>query len=91
MIAGTRNIFNLWDVALRKLIAIRQGLMNGLGNVEIRQSLWERQYWTGADEEGDQVLDFDDVERLCMRLNVNLTSSELNKLFQVSRSHENYT
>lgn len=88
MVAGTRNIFDLWDAALRKLFAVRQGLMSGLGNVEVRQNIWERQYWKGADEEGDQVLDFEDVEGLCMRLNLNLTKPELKKLFEVCLSYE---
>ena len=57
--------------------------MTGLGNVEMRQSVWERQYWKGADEEGDQVLDFNNIERLCKRLNVNITAVELAKLFKV--------
>lgn len=57
--------------------------MTGLGNVDVRQTVWERQYWKGADEEGDQVLDFDDVERLCKRLNVNMPPEALRKLFKV--------
>jgi len=82
-VAETRDVFQLWSTALQKLYAIRQGLMAGLGNVEIRQNVWERQYWKGADEEGDQVLDLDDVERLCWRLNVNITTADLTKLFKV--------
>lgn len=57
--------------------------MSGLGNVEMRQNIWERQYWKGADEEGDQVLDFDDVERLCMRLNANVKKDELERMIKV--------
>ena len=83
IVAETRDVFELWSTALQKLYTIRQGLMAGLGNVEIRQNVWERQYWKGADEEGDQVLDLDDVERLCMRLNVNITTADLTKLFKV--------
>jgi phosphatidylinositol phospholipase C delta len=83
IVAETRDVFQLWSTALQKLYTIRQGLMAGLGNVEIRQNVWERQYWKGADEEGDQVLDLDDVERLCMRLNVNITTADLTKLFKV--------
>jgi phosphatidylinositol phospholipase C delta len=82
-VAETKDIFQLWSTALQKLYTIRQGLMSGLGNVEMRQSVWERQYWKGADEEGDQVLDFNDVERLCKRLNVNITTTDLTKLFKV--------
>jgi len=58
--------------------------MRGLGNVELRQAVWERQYWKGADVEGDQKLDFDNVERLCKRLNVNSPTGELTRLFKVS-------
>lgn len=82
-VAESKDVFQMWSIALQKLYAIRQGLMNGLGNVDLRQTVWERQYWKGADEEGDQVLDFDDVERLCKRLNVNLPTAELRNLFKV--------
>ncbi|KJA21323.1 hypothetical protein HYPSUDRAFT_67845 [Hypholoma sublateritium FD-334 SS-4] len=81
LVAETQELFQKWSSALQKLYAIRQGLMTGLGNVESRQLVWERQYWKGADEEGDQVLDFDDIERLCKRLNVNLTPEGLRKAF----------
>lgn len=84
MLADTRDTFHMWDVTLHKLYAIRQGLMTGLGNVEMRQTVWERQYWKGADDEGDQKLDFDDVERLCKRLNVNTSVADLQRLFRVS-------
>jgi len=74
----------MWDAALRKLIAVRHGLMSGLGNVELRQAVWERQYWKGADREGDQRLDFGEVETLCKRLNANLDAKVLRRLFNVS-------
>ena len=84
LVAETHDLFQKWSAALKKLYAIRQGLMTGLGNVESRQLVWERQYWKGADEGGDQVLDFDDVERLCKRLNANLTPEGMRKAFNVS-------
>ncbi|RDB15543.1 1-phosphatidylinositol 4,5-bisphosphate phosphodiesterase 1 [Hypsizygus marmoreus] len=81
MVAPTRDIFNMWDTALRKLFAIRQGLLQGLGNVEMRRAVWERQYWKGADDGGDQKLGFGEVEQLCRRLNANLGREDLRKLF----------
>lgn len=83
MVADTRDVFKLWEVSLRKLHAVRQGLMTGLGNVDLRQTIWERQYWKGADKEGDQILDFDNVKRLCKRLNLSLTTPQLQRMFQV--------
>jgi phosphatidylinositol phospholipase C delta len=92
LIAETRDVLAMWDAALRKLVAVRHGLMFGLGNVEVRQAVWERQYWKGADREGDQKLDFGEVETLCKRLNANLGAKELWKLFNVSKACalENY-
>ena len=59
--------------------------MRGLGNVEMRQALWEKQYWKGANEEEDQKLTFEEVERLCRRLNINSDSADLLRLFKVCR------
>lgn len=74
----------MWDITLRKLHAIRQELMSGLGNIEMRQAVWERQYWKGADEESDQKLSFEEVEKLCKRLNINSSTENLLRLFKAS-------
>lgn len=73
----------MWDYTLRRLHDLRQSLMSGLGNLEMRQAVWEKQFWAGADEGADQKLDFDDVERLCKRLNVTPAREELHRRFQV--------
>ncbi|KAF8226708.1 PLC-like phosphodiesterase [Tricholoma matsutake] len=84
LIAETREIFAMWDAALRKLLAVRHRLMSGLGNVEVRQAVWERQYWKGADQQGDQKLDFGEVVVLCKRLNTCLDAKELRRLFDAA-------
>ncbi|KAI8989024.1 PLC-like phosphodiesterase [Trametes punicea] len=86
LIAATREIFQMWDVTLRRLYAIRQQLMSGLGNADMRQAVWEKQFWKGADDEQDQRLDFDDVERLCRRLNINPSREDLLRRFQQADS-----
>ncbi|EPQ50824.1 PLC-like phosphodiesterase [Gloeophyllum trabeum ATCC 11539] len=87
VIASTRDVFQMWEVTLRKLYSIRQELMSGLGNIEVRQTLWERQYWKAADDEQDQKLDFDDVERMCRRLNLNAAKENLQRLFKEADVH----
>nr|AVM41526.1 phospholipase C [Ganoderma lucidum] len=82
LIAATREIFQMWDTTLRRLYAIRQQLMSGLGSADMRQAVWEKQLWKGADEEQDQRLDFDDVERLCRRLNINPSREDLLRRFK---------
>lgn len=81
----------MWHITLRKLYAIRQELMTGLGNEEIRHAIWEKQYWTASDESSDQKLRFDEVEKLCRRLNVNTSTEELKRLFKVEKIYFSHT
>lgn len=83
LIVTTREVFRMWEATLRQLHAIRKELMTGLGNLEVRQALWEKQYWKGADEEQDQKLTFEEVEKLCKRLNINSSQDDLYRLFTV--------
>lgn len=83
LIASTKDAFSLWQTTLLKMYAIRQELMTGLGNFEMRQTLWEKQYWKGSDLKTDQRLDFGEVEKLCRRLNINSSSDDLLRLFKV--------
>ena len=83
LIAATRDIFQMWDVTLRRLYTIRQELMSGLSSADTRQAVWEKQFWKGADDEQDQRLDFDDVERLRRRLNINPSKEDLMRRFKV--------
>ncbi|KAG6836608.1 hypothetical protein H0H93_006158 [Arthromyces matolae] len=82
LIAASRDVFRMWDTTLRRLHAIRKELMSGLGNLEMRQAIWEKHYWKDADQEQDQKLVFDEVEKLCRRLNINSSPGELQRLFR---------
>ncbi|KAF5373484.1 hypothetical protein D9615_009422 [Tricholomella constricta] len=81
ILADSADVLALWDAAVRKLVAVRQGLMTGLGNVEMREAVWERQYWKRADVEGDNRLSFEEVEKLCRRLHATLSTPQLRVLF----------
>ena len=83
LIAATKDQFRMWDTTLRELHTIRQELMHGLGNIEMRQALWEKRYWKRSDEENDQKLSFDEVEKLCRGLNINSSREDLERLFMV--------
>ncbi|EEB98034.1 hypothetical protein MPER_02532 [Moniliophthora perniciosa FA553] len=82
VLAPSVDAFNLWKTALEKLFKIRQGLMVGLQNNSLRDAVWEKQYWKGADENNDQKLDFKDVQSLCIRLSLNFSDEELKTLFR---------
>ncbi|EIN14625.1 PLC-like phosphodiesterase [Punctularia strigosozonata HHB-11173 SS5] len=82
VVSATRDVLHLWNVTLEKLHGIRKELMSGLGNDEVREAVWERQYWKSADLQADQKLEFDEVEKLCRRLNINSGRDDLRRLFK---------
>ncbi|KAL0577534.1 hypothetical protein V5O48_004475 [Marasmius crinis-equi] len=87
IIAPSVEIFNLWKPALEKLFKVRQGLMTGLQNNQLRDVVWEKQYWKGADKNQDQKLDFKELQGLCLRLNLNFGDAELKKVFKEADIH----
>ncbi|KAF7370798.1 Phosphoinositide phospholipase C [Mycena sanguinolenta] len=81
LLAPTCDLKTLWENNLRKLYSIRLGLMHDLDNHELRQTVWERQYWKGA-AKGRQSLNLDDVKSICLRLNIDFPKGELERLFK---------
>ncbi|EMD36767.1 hypothetical protein CERSUDRAFT_137030 [Gelatoporia subvermispora B] len=81
LLSATREVHVLWDTTLRRLYALRQKLMCGLGHADERQVVWERQFWHSSVEE-DQRLSFEDVERMCRRLNINPSRGDLMTRFR---------
>lgn len=83
IIAPSVDVFEQWNESLNKLYAVRQGLMTGVYEGTIRDVVWEKQYWKSADRDGDERLEFDDVQGLCRRLRLHFSEQELRKLFKV--------
>ena len=84
LISGDVNTHQMLDITLRRLQAIREGLKDGSGSLEMRQAIWEKQYWKSSDEEKDQKLDFRDVEKMCHRLNLDPPHHELKRRFDAA-------
>jgi phosphatidylinositol phospholipase C delta len=61
---------------------MRQGLMSEESSVG-RESAWEKKFWRAGDSDGDERIGFDELKRLCHRINVNAPEAELRNLFQV--------
>lgn len=79
-------MFQLWDSTLRRLHSARQELICGLGHAEVREAIWERRLWKGVEEEGEDRLEFDDVQRMCRRLGINPSRDDLLRRFKVHHS-----
>ncbi|KAF5345096.1 hypothetical protein D9756_011157 [Leucocoprinus leucothites] len=88
LIAPSEDISRMWDTTLRKLHAHRMQLMTGLGNIEERQRVWEKQYWKGADVDRDHRLTFEEVEKMCKKLNINSPRDNLLQLFKQADAYD---
>ncbi|KAG5650807.1 hypothetical protein H0H81_010974 [Sphagnurus paluster] len=84
VLADTSEVLAMWEAAVRRCVAVRQGLMTGLGNVEIRDAMWERLYWKRADVEPDNKLTFPEVVGLAKRLNTAFSTIELKQFFDIA-------
>lgn len=84
LVAFTPDVFRLWDTTLRRLFAFRQYMLSGLGSIESKDSMWEKQYWKDTDTSGDHLADFDEIERMCRRLNISASKPNLLNIFMVS-------
>ncbi|KAJ6453594.1 phosphoinositide-specific phospholipase C [Mycena sanguinolenta] len=82
LLAPTKEIMDTWTTALRRLYAVQTELMSGLTHGEMLEAVWERHYWNG------RGFMFEDVEKLCKRLNVLKTEEELRRLFQQANSNK---
>jgi phosphatidylinositol phospholipase C delta len=70
----------MWDTTLRTLHRSWNALAGLLGNIEMPQAVWDRLSWRTGDTEGDQLLKFEEVEKLCKRLNMSSNWWELLKV-----------
>lgn len=91
LLSSNVNNHQLLDITLRKLHAIREGLKDGSGSLEMRQAIWEKQYWKSSDEEMDQRLNFNDVEKMCHRLNLDPPRDELKRRFDAADEEQKGT
>ncbi|KAF7366899.1 Phosphoinositide phospholipase C [Mycena sanguinolenta] len=82
LLAPTKEMMDTWTLALRRLYAVQTDLMSGLTQGEMLEAVWERHYWNG------RGFMFEDVEKLCKRLNVLKTEEELRRLFQQANSNK---
>ncbi|CAK5272661.1 unnamed protein product [Mycena citricolor] len=80
LLAPTKDIMDMWLAGLRKVHLLQTELMSGLTQGELLEVVWERHYWNG------KGFNFDDVVRLCARLNGGWNEEEVQRLFQLSDS-----
>ncbi|KAH8833717.1 hypothetical protein DL96DRAFT_1755119 [Flagelloscypha sp. PMI_526] len=91
LIADDDESFKLWRETLTKMITDRQGLMQGLGQLDRRQALWFKQYWKKANgPKPDNQLDFKEIQQLANYLNVGQSQEQLKALFKQAKPQRSF-
>ncbi|KAJ7742571.1 PLC-like phosphodiesterase [Mycena metata] len=83
LLAPTKDVMDMWITALRRLFAAQTELLSGLSHGEMLEAVWERRYWNG------RGFTFEDVEKLCKRLNATYPEDELRRIFEASDPNHN--
>ncbi|PWN53803.1 hypothetical protein IE53DRAFT_383694 [Violaceomyces palustris] len=86
LIALSSDSFERWRSSLLHLQSLRrellEGISEGTGTLQQRQSLWMHQHWKDADVSNDEKLDFGEVVKLCRRLGIEISRRDLLSRFQ---------
>jgi phosphatidylinositol phospholipase C delta len=65
------------------MLAYREDILSGDISVTKKHSLWEKQYWNDADRLDGHSADFQEIQAMCRRLNIGLSSADLLNIFTV--------
>jgi phosphatidylinositol phospholipase C delta len=90
LLAPSAELLTAWHDTVAALRRLRLDFMSGIV-ADSSGALWDRHHWKGADESGDNKLDYGEVEHLCRRLNFGGSKSELKKrLKEVDKGGKGY-
>ncbi|KAN0065760.1 hypothetical protein ACQY0O_000890 [Thecaphora frezii] len=74
-----------WRSSLLHLQALRKEILQGMGasgGLDTRRNLWLKHHWKDADETNDEKLSFAEVRKLCRRLGIENSRSNLQSCFE---------
>lgn len=86
LIAYTREVFLLWRDTLNHALEYRNDMLSGKASEDpvAKGNVWDKQFWNDTERNGDKVIDFEEIEGMCRRLNISLPRANLLNVFCVS-------
>ncbi|EPQ27478.1 uncharacterized protein PFL1_05016 [Pseudozyma flocculosa PF-1] len=76
-----------WRSSLLHLQTLRKEIMQGVGaagSSEARRNLWLKHHWRDADEKKDERLSLNEVQKLCRKLGIENSRSNLRTCFETA-------
>ncbi|GJJ77849.1 phosphatidylinositol phospholipase C, delta [Entomortierella parvispora] len=81
LVAPTKDTYQDWIMAVEKMWSVKREDVEGLPQLQRRTNQWLKEHWMDADKNVDSKLGYEEVVRLCHRLNINFSRKEIRLRF----------
>ncbi|KAG0227445.1 Phospholipase C [Actinomortierella wolfii] len=81
LVAPTKDSYTDLITALEMMWTVKREVPDGLPQLQRKTNQWLREHWHDADKNDDSKLGFEEVVRLCHRLNINFSRKEIRRRF----------
>ncbi|KAG0052465.1 Phospholipase C [Gryganskiella cystojenkinii] len=81
LVAPTKDTYHDWIMAVEKMWSVKREVVEGLPQLQRKTNQWLREHWMDADKNVDSKLGYEEVVRLCHRLNINFSRKEIRLRF----------
>ncbi|KAG0280457.1 Phospholipase C [Linnemannia exigua] len=81
LVAPTKDTYQDWIIAVEHMWSVKREVAEGLPQLQRKTNQWLKEHWMDADKNVDSKLGYDEVVRLCHRLNINFSKKEIRLRF----------
>ncbi|KAG0286714.1 Phospholipase C [Linnemannia gamsii] len=81
LVAPTKDTYQDWIMAVERMWSVKREVAEGLPQLQRKTNQWLKEHWMDADKDVDSKLGYEEVVRLCHRLNINFSRKEIRLRF----------
>ncbi|KAF9328926.1 Phospholipase C [Podila minutissima] len=81
LVAPTKDTYHDWIMAVERMWSVKREVAEGLPQLQRKTNQWLKEHWMDADKNVDSKLGYEEVVRLCHRLNINFSRKEIRHRF----------
>ncbi|KAF9411911.1 Phospholipase C [Podila epigama] len=81
LVAPTKDTYHDWVMAVERMCSVKREVTEGLPQLQRKTNQWLKEHWMDADKNDDAKLGYEEVVRLCHRLNINFSRKEIRQRF----------
>ncbi|CAO3569789.1 unnamed protein product [Mortierella alpina] len=81
LVAPTKDTYQDWIMAVERMWSVKREVVEGLPQLQRKTNQWLKEHWMDADKNVDSKLGYEEVVRLCHRLNINFSRKEIRQRF----------